>query len=110
MRANVGVVEVYVDFCKGSDYLEAVQRGDIKPNDVVLMISLDGAQLYESKESDCWIYIWVVMNLSSDKRYKKRYVLPGGFIPGPNKPKNVNSFLFPGFHHLAALQNEGLLI
>jgi len=110
MRTNGGLIDVYDDFCKGTNYLEAVQRGDIKPNDIVLMISLDGAQLYESKESDCWIYIWVVMNHSPDKRYKKRYMLPGGFIPGPHKPKNVDSFLFPGIHHLAALQNEGLSI
>jgi hypothetical protein len=32
----------------------------------------------------------------------------GGFIPGPNNPKNIDSFLFPGLYHLAALQNEGL--
>ncbi|KIK21188.1 hypothetical protein PISMIDRAFT_104414 [Pisolithus microcarpus 441] len=105
-----GVIETYDDFCKGSDYLEAIKRGDIKPNDIVLMISLNGAQLYESKESDCWIYIWIVMNHSPDKHYKKCYVLPGGFIPGLHKPKNVDSFLFPGLHHLAALQNEGLVI
>jgi hypothetical protein len=41
---------------------------------------------------------------------KKAYVLPGGFIPGPNKPKNMDSFLFPGLHHLCALQREGLYI
>ncbi|KIO01782.1 hypothetical protein M404DRAFT_149465, partial [Pisolithus tinctorius Marx 270] len=95
---NGGIIDTYDDFCKGSDYLGAVQQGHIKPQDIVLMISLDGAQLYESKESDCWIYIW------------KHYVLPGGFIPGPHKPKNIDSFLFPGLHHLAALQNEGLTI
>ncbi|KAG2342178.1 hypothetical protein BDR05DRAFT_976597 [Suillus weaverae] len=79
----------------GSEYIQAVQWGDIKPDD-----------LYESKLLDCWIYIWVIMNHAPDRRYKKKYVLPGGFIPGPNKPKNINSFLFPGMHHLAALQNE----
>ena len=50
------------------------------------------------------------MNHALDKHYKKCYVLPGGFIPGPNKPKNIDSFLFPGLHHLAALQNERLCI
>ena len=74
------------------------------------MMSLDGAQLYQSKQSDCWIYIWVLLDLSPDLRYKKRHVFPGGFIPGPNKPKNVESFLFPGFHHLSALMKEGLQI
>ncbi|KAG1747773.1 uncharacterized protein EDB91DRAFT_1079495 [Suillus paluster] len=95
LRVNGGIVDVFDDFCKGREFLQAVQRGDIKPDDIVLMISLDGAQLYESKLSDCWIYIWVIMNHAPDQRYKKQYVLPGGFIPGPNKPKNVDSFLFP---------------
>lgn len=71
---------------------------------------MDGAQLYAHKASDCWIYIWVIMDLSPDERYKKRHVIPGGFIPGPNKPKNIDSFLFPGLHHLSALQREGLSI
>lgn len=50
------------------------------------------------------------MDFSPDERYKKIHVLPGGFIPGPNKPKNIDSFLFPGLFHLAALQREGLRI
>ena len=41
------------------------------------------------------------------ERYKKKYVIPGGFIPGPNKPKIVESFLFPGLHHVAALNQRG---
>lgn len=41
---------------------------------------------------------------------RKKYVLPGGIIPGPNKPKNLDSFLFPGIHHLAALQKDGLRV
>lgn len=77
---------------------------------MVLMLLLDGAQLYESKASDCWIYIWVVLDHSPDVRYKKQHVLPGAFIPGPNKPTVVDSFLFPGLHHLAAIQNKGLTI
>ncbi|KIJ09474.1 hypothetical protein PAXINDRAFT_87391 [Paxillus involutus ATCC 200175] len=40
-------------------------------------------------------------------RYKKKYVLLGVIIPGPNKPKNIDFFLFPSFHHIAALQHEG---
>jgi len=52
----------------------------------------------------------VIHNLPPDVRYKKRYVIPGGFVPGPNKPKNIDSFVFPGLYHLAALQNEGLRI
>ena len=84
--------------------------GDIKEHDMVLMASLDGAQLYEDKDSDCWLYLWVILNLPPDWRYHKVHVLPGGFIPGPKKPKNIDSFLVIGMHHLSALQNEGLKI
>ncbi len=104
------VVENYDDFDCGKEIVEAVQRGDIKKDDILLMFSMDGAQLYKGKKSDCWIYIWVILNLSPDKRYKKRYVMPGGFIPGPNAPKDPNSFVFTGLHHVSALQREGLKI
>lgn len=96
-------------FCS-QRYLDAVQRGDIKDDDTVLMFSLDGAQLYAHKSSDTWILIWVILDLPPDLRYKKRFVIPAAVIPGPNKPKVMNSFLFVSLHHLAALQRDGLAI
>jgi hypothetical protein len=110
IRRNDGFVDAYDDILTGSAYLDAVRVGRIKPGDMVLMISIDGAQLYESKMSDCWIYIWIIVDHSPDRRYKKKHVLPGGVIPGPNKPKYIQSFLYPGFHHLASIQRAGLHI
>ncbi len=76
----------------------------------MLMMSIDGAQLYRMKQSDCWIYIWVILDHAPDTRYKKKHIIPGAIIPGPNKPKDIDSFLFPGLYHLAALQKEGLKV
>jgi hypothetical protein len=98
----------FVDFFSGMEYVQAVQDGRITEDDMVLVFSIDGAQLYRSKASDCWIYIWVVYDLDPSVRYKKRYVLPGGFIGGPEKPKNVDSYIFPGLYHVSALQKEGV--
>jgi hypothetical protein len=109
LRGDPGT-DSYNDIYSGSDYLEAVESGRISKDDMVLMLSIDGAQLYQSKQSDCWIYIWVVYDLAPDKRYKKLCILPGGFIPGPNKPKNVDSYLYPGLYHAAALMKEGLQV
>lgn len=103
-------IPIIDDVTMGLDYLGPVLDGDIKENDIVLMTSLDGAQLYEHKESNCWILIWILANLSPQKRYKKAYIQPGAFIPGPHKPKNLDSFFFPSLHHLSMLQNEGLMI
>ena len=98
------------DIYHGGDYLSTVERGDIRPDDMVLMLSIDGAQLYAKKQSDCWISIWIILDHALDAHYMKKHVVPGTFIPGHNKPKNVDSFLYPSLHHLATLQKEGLKI
>lgn len=89
-------IPVLEDTFYSNDYLNLAKSKFIKPDDMTLMFSIDGAQLYESKQSDCWIYIWVLFDLSPDQRYQKRYVFPGAIIPGPAKPKNIDSFIFPG--------------
>ena len=101
---------IFDDIFCGDDYLELVDDGKIGKYDSVLMLSIDGAQLYESKKSDVWIYIWILLDLAPDKRYKIRNILPGGVIPGPETPGDLDSFLFPGLAHLSALQTEGLPI
>ncbi|GJE92947.1 hypothetical protein PsYK624_091060 [Phanerochaete sordida] len=98
------------DFLHGADYMDAVLSGNLGPNDICVMFSIDGAQLYEHKQSDCWLNIWVILNLSPDARYKKKHILVGGIFPGPNKPKNIDSFICPGLHHVSALAQEGLII
>jgi hypothetical protein len=105
-----GYLDEYTDVLHGSDLINAFQDGHIGEDDIILMFSIDSAQLYAKKLSACWIYIWVILNLAPDRRYKKKHVFIGGFIPGPNNPKNTDSFLFPGLQHLAALQREGLVV
>ncbi|TFK31092.1 hypothetical protein BDQ12DRAFT_701656 [Crucibulum laeve] len=74
LERNGGSIPMYND-------IYHVANGQITDDDMVLMFSMDGAQLYCDKESDCWIYVW-----------------------------NTDSFLYTGFHHLAALQKEGLCV
>ncbi|KAI5896870.1 uncharacterized protein SCHCODRAFT_01200310 [Schizophyllum commune H4-8] len=111
LNANEGVrTSPYRDYIDGAAYLEAVDDGRISPDDSVVVLSMDGAMLYRNKTSDCWIYIWLFMNYDVDVRYKKRFVAIGGTIPGPNKIRNADSFLFTGLHHVAAIQKEGLTV
>ncbi|KAG2755623.1 hypothetical protein P692DRAFT_201860280 [Suillus brevipes Sb2] len=91
LQQHNGKLDAVDDFICGSNYLDAVMQGRINENNMVLMISMDGAQLYRSKISDCWIVIWIILDHHPSRHYKKQYVLPG-------------------FHHLASLQNEGLCI
>jgi hypothetical protein len=110
LRLNDGRLKTIEDFLCSLEYLDAIRSGRIQPGDTVLMLSIDGAQLYAHKASDCWIYIWVLFDLDPEIRYKITHVLPGGIIPGPNKPRNSDSYLFPALYHIAALQREGLRI
>ena len=99
-----------MDLYHGKDYLDAILHGDIDEDDMVMMLSIDGAQLYQNKQLDCWIWIWVIFDYSLDMHYKKKHVLIGGTIPGSNKPKNCDSYLYPSMHHVSAIQKEGLKI
>ncbi|EIW73862.1 hypothetical protein CONPUDRAFT_53544 [Coniophora puteana RWD-64-598 SS2] len=105
---NGRIIQNFDDYICGTDYIQSLIEQKITDDDIVVMASLDGAQLLKTRGSDCWMYIWVILEFSPDKRYKKTHVFPGGFIPGPKNPRNVDSFLFPGYHHVSALQREGL--
>lgn len=98
----------YDDIFSGEAYLDAVDDGTIKEHDTLLMFSIGGAQLYRDKKSECWIYIWILLELAPGERYNIRNILPGGIIPSPKSPEHLDSFLFPGLAHLSALQKEGL--
>jgi hypothetical protein len=104
-----GEISELKDYVDGLLYQGLIDEDTIKPEDVVILFSMDGAQLLKLKASDCWIYIWIVLEFSPEERFKKNIgVYPGGFIPGPNNPKNYDSFLFRGLHYLNALMNDGL--
>jgi len=73
-------------------------------------MSIDGAQLYHDKESDLWIFIWIIHNLPPDFHYKRSFVIPSAIVPGPKKPKEIDLFLFLSLHHVSGLQHEGLRV
>ncbi len=94
LQENSGNISSYDDFYSGSDYLEEPSEMEIQDNDIILMLSIDGAQLYAHKSSDCWIYLWVIMDFSPNERYKSAtFFLVDLFLARIN-PKNLDSFLF----------------
>lgn len=100
---------VYDDIYTGKDLQNlAASLGvpELTPHDTLVGMSIDGAQIYQDKQSDTWFGIWIVYSRSPETRYMRRYVLPAFLIPGPNKPKHVESFLFRSFYHLSAIQRE----
>ena len=97
---------VYDDIFSGSELLNMFKEHGLGPQDITVSFSLDGAQLYQNKKSDTWIAIWIINDYSPTIWYKKKQVLPALVVPGPNKPKDLDSFMFRSFHHLSAIQRE----
>ena len=109
-RNSDGGIQDYDDICCGSEYLDLVESGKIADNDILLVLSMDGVQLYWNKESDTWFGIATLVDYAPEIRHTKEMVLPLFVIGGPNAPKNYDSFLLPTFSHLSACQRLGLQI
>jgi hypothetical protein len=101
-----GLDAIYDDIFCGSDVLDLAEDLNLTSHDTTVIFSLDGAQLYQSKKSDTWIAIWIITNYDPKTRYRSKHVLPAAIVPGPGKPKNIDSFLFRTFHHFSAIQRE----
>ena len=91
---DLGLNIIYDNILSGSEMQELMENIHFTSKDTVISSSLDGAQLYQNKKSDTWLSIWVLTNLSPNQRYKKKHILPGTIIPGPNKPKIIDFYLF----------------
>ena len=109
-RLSGGVLDIYDDTACGQALIDAWGEGHIKKGDVALQFSIDGAQLRADRASEAWFFIWVIHNLPPTMRYKKAFVIPGAIVPGPKKPWDIDSFMFPSLYHIAALQREGLTL
>jgi hypothetical protein len=105
-----GNLDIYDDTACGKELIDAWTKGAFHKSDIALQLSIDGAQLRPNQQSEAWVFIWIFHNLPPQLRYKKRFVIPASIIPGPSKPEDIDSFLFPSLSHVAALQREGLLI
>ena len=103
-------LDKYDDTACSQKLLDVWHSGSLSQSDIALQFSIDGAQLQSGLQSEAWVFIWVVHNLPPPMWYKKDFIICGAIVPGPNKPEDLDSFLYPSLCHIAALQHEGLRI
>ncbi|GET53357.1 transposase domain-containing protein [Rhizophagus irregularis DAOM 181602=DAOM 197198] len=100
----------YSDIFDGDLYKELVEEGFFSDErDIALIGSTDGYQIFRQKTDSCWILMFINANLPPTIRVKKENLLISAIIPGPNQPKDFNSFLRPIIDELKVLQ-EGVSI
>jgi len=58
-----------------------------------------------SRSNDCWLIIFINMNLPPTERYLKNNIFICGLLPGPKCPKDMNSFLYPMVTELKMLES-----
>ncbi|KZW02952.1 hypothetical protein EXIGLDRAFT_577068, partial [Exidia glandulosa HHB12029] len=100
-------IKLFDDITCGSDVLTAMLKEQLDPDDTVLIMTMDGAQLYRNKVSGCWMVAFVMATMGPDCRYKKQYIVPAATVPGPHKPEIMESVLFRTLQHISAVNRNG---
>jgi hypothetical protein len=73
------------------------------PHDVALGASWDGFAPFKRRKKTAWPLILFDYNLPSDIRFHLAFIMALGIVPGPNKPKDSDSFLWPAVQELLKL-------
>ncbi|KAJ3917339.1 hypothetical protein F5877DRAFT_91280 [Lentinula edodes] len=106
-RSKEMALELQYAYLKTEQILHDESSAEDFVYDVIfLKLTPHDIMLYQNKQSDTWFGRWKVENFKPSLRFKQRCVLPMFIIPGPNKPKIIDSFTFRSLQHLLALQKE----
>lgn len=72
--------------------------------DIALGLSTDGFAPFKRRKQTCWPLILFNYNLPPEVRFHLQNILCVGVIPGPNKPKDFDSFQWPLVEELLKLK------
>lgn len=62
------------------------------------------------KQDDCWLFLIINNNFHPSLRVKKENLLIPFLIPGPNQPKDFNTFLRPFVDEMKELESKNFII
>lgn len=95
------------DIFDGEIYKELVDKSFFNDKrDIVFTVSCDGYQIFKQKTDDCWLFLMINNNLHPSSRVKKENLLVPFLIPGPNQPKDFNTFLRPFINEMKELESK----
>lgn len=98
------------DIFDGEIYKELVNENLFNDKrDIAFTASCDGYQIFKQKTDDCWLFLMINNNLDPFLRVKKENLLVPFLIPGPNQPKDFNTFLRPFINEMKELESKNFL-
>jgi hypothetical protein len=71
--------------------------------DIALGFATDGFAPFKKRKHTAWILLIFNYNLPPDQRFQKDNILCAGIIPGPKKPWDADSFIYPLVRELLEL-------
>jgi len=74
------------------------------PRDIALGFSTDGFGPFKKRNKTAWPLIIFNYNLPPKERFRKENIISLGTIPGPKKPADLDSFLWPLVQELLQLE------
>ena len=80
------------------------------PRDVALGFSTDGFGPFKRRNKTAWPLIIFNYNIPPKERFQKEHIISLGTIPGPKKPADMDSFLWPLVQELLILTLFGALL
>jgi hypothetical protein len=72
--------------------------------DIAFGLSTDGFAPFKRRKQTTWPIILINYNLPPDVRSQIGNIIPLGTMPGPKKPKDADSYLFPAVQELLELE------
>src|SRR6266498_1954575 len=95
------------DIFDGKIYKELVKENLFNDKrDIAFTASCDGYQIFKQKTDDCWLFLMINNNLDPSLRVKKENLMIPFLIPGPNQPKDFNTFLQPFIDEIKELESK----
>ena len=71
--------------------------------DIALGFATDGFAPFKKRKHTAWILLIFNYNLPPEQRFQKDNIICVGIIPGPKKPWDADSFIYPLVHELLEL-------
>lgn len=114
-RAKAGKNGYMTDVFDGSHYLGLLQKEVTihghalghtyfsDPRDIALGLATDGVNPWRRRKSTFWPILLYNFNLPPEERSHDDNAICVGEVPGPEKPKDMDSFLYPAVQELLKL-------
>ena len=93
LNSFVAVAGEKLPFCHFSD-----------SRDIALGLATDGVAIFKKRSKTSWPIVLFNYNLPPEVRFQKENFISVGVIPGPNKPSDLDSFLYPLVQELLQLE------